>query len=95
MASSLEQGPSRVLERQVGSHVDAFTGCTLASVALANLYLLLSTVPALASGSLSPPYLAVGAGPGRAGGRCHSCPTHPGLLSCASALTAALCLADS
>lgn len=91
----LEQGHSRGLERQVGSHVEAFTECTLAAAALGNLCFLLSTVLVLASGSISPPYLAIGVGPDRGGGRCHSCPTHPGLLSCASALTAAFCLADS
>ena len=73
--------------------MEAFAGCTLAAAALANP--LLSAVLALATGSMSPPYLTAGVGPDRAGGRCRSCPTHTGLLSCASALTAALCLADS
>lgn len=49
-----------------GSHVEVFTGCTLAAAALVNTHLLLSAVLALASGGISP-CLALGVGPDRAG----------------------------
>lgn len=95
MASSLSRAILEAWKGKWGSHVEAFTGCTLAAAAVANCHLLLSAVLVLVSGSISPLCLAVGVSPDRAGGRCHSCPTRTGRLSCASALTAAFCFADS
>lgn len=91
----LEQGRSEGSERQVVALWRLSLGCASAAAALADPHLLLSTALALASGNISPPSLAVGVGPDRARGRCHSCPTHTSLLSCASAPTAAFYLADS
>lgn len=90
----LEQGHSEGSERQVVALWRLSLGCASAAAALADAHLLLSTALALASGNISPP-LAVVVGPDRARGRCHSCPTHTSLLSCASAPTAAFYLADS
>lgn len=67
----------------------------LAATALANPHLLLSAVLTMVSGSISLPCLAVFVVSDKAGGRCPSSPSDTGLLSSASALTAALCLADS
>lgn len=69
--------------------------CILAATALANPHLLLSAVLTMVSGSISLPCLTVFMVSDKAGDRRHSSPSHTGLLSSASALTAALCLADS
>lgn len=69
LSTEIGRGPQPFwrLRTAGGSHVEVFTGCTLAAAALVNPCLLLSAVLALASGSISPPCLAVVVGPDRVG----------------------------